>query len=146
MGIALYMQHVMGLEPCNLCILQRVAVVATALVALIAALHGPGVTGIKIYASLVMLASLTGAGLSGRQIWLQSLPADLVPACGPGLDYLIDVFPLSEVLSLVLAGDGDCAEVVWTLLGISIPGWTMVGFFGLIAIGLFVFLKPKLAH
>ena len=146
MGVALYMEHAMGLEPCNLCILQRVAVITTAFVALIAAIHGPGITGIKVYASLAMLASITGAGLSGRQLWLQSLPEDLVPACGPGLEYLLDVFPPTEVLNMVLAGDGDCAEVVWTFLGVSIPGWTMVGFFGLIAIGMFVFLKPRLAR
>ena len=143
MGVALFMEHVMGLEPCNLCILQRVAVIATAFITLIAAIHGPAVTGIKTYASLGMLASATGAGVSGRQLWLQSLPPEQVPACGPSLDYLIDVFPLTEVLSMVLAGDGDCAEVVWSFLGISIPGWTLVGFFGLIAICGFVFLKPK---
>jgi len=143
MGVALFMEHYMGLEPCNLCILQRVAVIATAVIALIAAIHGPAQTGIKIYAGLGLLASATGASLSGRQLWLQSLPADQVPACGPSLDYLMDVFPLTEVLRLVLEGDGDCAEVLWSFLGISIPGWTIIGFFGLIAICGFVFLKPK---
>ncbi|MFT4712322.1 MAG: disulfide bond formation protein DsbB [Candidatus Azotimanducaceae bacterium] len=143
MGVALYMEHAMGLEPCNLCILQRVAVIATALVALFAGIHGPNIVGIKIYASLGLLTSLAGAGLSGRQLWLQSLPADQVPACGPSLDYLVDIFPLTQVLSMVLEGDGDCAEVVWSFLGISIPGWTLVGFFGLIAICAFVFLRPQ---
>jgi disulfide bond formation protein DsbB len=143
MGVALYMEHAMGLEPCNLCILQRVAVIATAIVALFAAIHGPNIVGIKIYASLGLLTSLSGAGLSGRQLWLQGLPADQVPACGPSLDYLVDIFPLTQVLSMVLEGDGDCAEVVWSFLGISIPGWTLVGFFGLIAICAFVFLRPK---
>ena len=133
MGVALFMEHVMGLEPCNLCILQRVAVIATALIALVS----------KTYAGFGILASATGAGVSGRQLWVQSLPPEQVPACGPSLDYLIDVFPLTEVLSMVLAGDGGCAEVVWSFLGISIPGWTLVGFIGLIAICGFVFVKPK---
>ena len=87
MGVALYMEHAMGLEPCNLCILQRIAVIATAIVALFAAIHGPNIVEIKIYASLGLLTSGTGAGLSSRQLWLQSLPADQVPACGPSLDY-----------------------------------------------------------
>ncbi len=143
MGVALYMEHAMGLEPCNLCILQRVAVIATAVVALVAAIHGPTLAGIKTYAGLGALVSTAGAGISGRQLWLQSLPADQVPACGPSLDYLIDVFPLTEAVRMVLEGDGDCAEVVWSFLGISIPGWTLVGFCGLIAICGFVFLKPK---
>lgn len=146
MGVALYMEHAMGLEPCNLCILQRVAVIATAIVALFAAIHGPNIVGIKIYASLGLLTSFIGAGLSSRQLWLQGLPADQVPACGPSLDYLVDVFPLSQVLSMVLEGDGDCAEVVWSFLGISIPGWTLVGFFGLMVICAFVFLQPKTRH
>ncbi len=94
----------------------------------------PAFTGIKTYAGFGMLASATAAGVSSRQLWLQSLPPDQVPACGPPLVYLIDVFPLTEALRMVLEGDGDCAEVVWSFLGISISGWTLVGFFGLIAI------------
>ena len=146
MGVALYMEHAMGLEPCNLCILQRIAVIATAIVALFAAIHGPNIVEIKIYASLGLLTSGTGAGLSSRQLWLQSLPADQVPACGPSLDYLVDVFPLTQVLSMVLEGDGDCAEVVWRFLGVSIPGWTLVGFLVLIVICTFVFLRPKTSN
>ena len=64
-------------------------------------------------------------------------------ACGPSLDYLMDVFPLAEVLSLVLSGDGTCAEVVWTFLGISIPGWTLVGLIGLMAIGVLQIVRPR---
>ncbi len=145
MSVALYMEHAMELEPCPLCVFQRVMVIATAGVALIAALHNPGVMGIKVYGALSVLTAAGGAGLSIRQLYLQSLPADQVPACGPGLDYLMDVFPLTEVLTMVLSGDGTCAEVVWQFLGISIPGWTLVGFIGLIAIGVFQFVKPKLA-
>lgn len=144
MGVALYMEHAMQLEPCPLCIFQRVMVIATAIVALIGAIHNPGISGIKIYGGLSVLTAAGGAGLSMRQLWLQSLPEDAVPACGPGLDYLMDVFPLTEVLTMVLSGDGTCAEVVWEFLGISIPGWTLVGFIGLIAIGVFQIARPKL--
>lgn len=145
MTVALYMEHVMHLEPCPLCILQRVMVIATAIVALIAAVHGPQEFGIKIYAALMVLTSFTGGAISSRQLWLQNLPKDEVPACGASLDYLLDVFPLAEVLSMVLTGDGTCAEIAWQFLGISIPGWTLVGFVGLLLIGCFLFLKPKVA-
>lgn len=144
MAVALYMEHAMQLEPCPLCVMQRVMVIATAIVALIAAIHGPGITGIKTYGVLAALTAAVGSAISMRQLWLQSLPEDQVPACGPGLDYLMDVFPLTEVLTMVLSGDGTCAEVVWQFLGLSIPGWTLVAFIGLIIISLFQVLKPKL--
>ena len=137
MAVALYMEHAMHLEPCPLCIFQRVAVIAAGLIALVAAIHNPSVTGTRIYGGLVVAASGAGAGLSIRQLHLQSLPEDQVPACGPGLGYLMDVFPMQEVIRMVLEGDGSCAEVVWTFLGISIPGWTLVGFIGLIVLGCF---------
>ena len=137
LGVALYMEHAMHLAPCPLCILQRIAVVAAGLVALAAAIHNPGALGIRVYGGLVVAASLAGAALSSRQLYLQSLPEDQVPACGPGLDYLMDVFSPGEVIRMVLAGDGSCAEVVWTFLGISIPGWTLVGFICLTLLGIF---------
>lgn len=143
MAVALFMEHYMMLEPCPLCILQRVGVVAVAVVALMATLHNPGETGIQIYGGLMILMAALGAAVSGRQLWLQSLPEDQVPACGPGLDYLMDVFPMMEVLEMILAGDGTCAEVVWSFLGLSIPGWVMVGFIGLISIGVFQVLRPE---
>jgi disulfide bond formation protein DsbB len=146
MAVALYMEHVMALEPCPLCILQRVMVIATGIIALLAALHGPGKTGIQVYGGLVAATATGGAMLSIRQLWLQSLPADEVPSCGPSLDYLLDVFPLTEVLTMILSGDGSCAEVAWSLFGISIPGWTLVGFIGLIAIGIWQISQPRIRH
>jgi disulfide bond formation protein DsbB len=146
MAVALYMEHVMALEPCPLCILQRVMVIATGIIALFAALHGPGKTGIQVYGGLVAATATGGAMLSLRQLWLQSLPADEVPSCGPSLDYLLDVFPLTEVLTMILSGDGSCAEVAWSLFGISIPGWTLVGFIGLIVIGIWQISQPRIRH
>ena len=143
MGVALYMEHAMNLEPCPLCIMQRVMVIAVGAIALVAAIHNPQHNGIKVYGAGLTMFALGGAGLAGRQLWLQSLPADEVPACGPSLDYLMDVFPLAEALSLVLSGDGTCAEVVWTFLGISIPGWTLVGLIGLMAIGVLQIVRPR---
>ena len=145
MAVALYMEHVMRLEPCPLCVLQRVGVIAVGIVALIAAIHNSGAIGTKVYGGLVIVSAAAGGGVSLRQLWLQSLPEDEVPACGASLDYMLDVFPLMDVLSMVLAGDGTCAEVVWSFLGISIPGWTLIGFIGLIFLGLFHVMRPS-AH
>ncbi len=142
MAGALFMEYQMELEPCPLCILQRVMVIAAGMIALVAALHHPGLTGIRVYGALVALMAIIGGGISARQLWLQSLPPDEVPACGPGLEYLMDVFPLTDVLAKVLSGDGSCAEVVWSLFGISIPGWALLGFIGLTSLGLLQLLRP----
>jgi protein dithiol:quinone oxidoreductase len=131
---ALYMQHQMGLNPCYLCIVQRVFVFATGVIALLAALHNPARTGTRIYAVLTAVAAFTGSGFSIRQLWLQSLPEDQIPACGPPADYLMDSFSISEWLPMLLKGDGNCAEVQWTLFGLSIPSWLLFAF---IAMGLF---------
>ena len=145
MATALFLQYQMQLEPCPLCILQRVMVIVVGVIALLAALHNPHLVGIKIYGSAVSISALIGGGISLRQVWLQSLPADEVPACGASLDYLLDVFPLTDVLSMVLAGDGTCAEVLFKFLGLSIPGWTLLGFVGLTAVGLFQLIRPMKA-
>ena len=139
---ALYMQYVMELEPCALCITQRIFVIAIGLVALTAAIHGPGRLGVRLYSGACILFAIIGGSFSARHVWLQNLPEDLVPACGPSLDYLIENFPLSEALSLLLQGDGNCADTLWTFLGLSIPAWTLVAF---IVLGLyFVWLAIKL--
>ena len=122
---ALYMQHVMGLEPCPLCILQRVAVIGMGAVLLVAALHNPVGRGRRVYTGLTALVALFGLVTAGRNVWLQHLPPDRVPDCGPGLDYMLEVFPLSRTLELVFRGSGECAEVQWTFLGFSIPEWML---------------------
>ncbi len=134
LAVALYMQEVMELNPCYLCIVQRVFVIVTGVLALLAGLHNPGVVGRRIYSGLGALTALGGAGFAIRQLWLQSLPADQVPACGPPAEYLFDALPLADALGMLLRGDGNCAEVQWTLFGISIPGWTLMAFVALSAI------------
>lgn len=130
-GYALYAQYVLTLEPCPLCVLQRMAVIATGIVFLAAALHGPRRLGRCIYGILAFLAAAAGAGVAGRHVWLQSLPPDQVPACGPGYDYLMEAFPFSEALSRIFSGSGECAEVDWTFLGLSMPVWTLICFIAL---------------
>lgn len=128
MGFALYAQHGLGLEPCPLCIFQRIALIALGLVLLAATLHGPGPIGGRFYGILAGLCALGGAIVAGRHVWLQSLPPDKVPSCGPGLDYLLDTFPLAEALKQVFSGSGECAKVDWTFLGQSMPVWVLACF------------------
>ncbi|MES2883198.1 MAG: disulfide bond formation protein B [Pseudomonadota bacterium] len=129
----LYFQKHLGLEPCPMCIFQRVAMLATGAVFLLAALHGPKAGGRWLYSGLATLASSIGAFIAARHVWLQGLPEDQRPACGPTLDFLMQMMPLQEVITLILKGDGNCAKIDWTLLGQSIPFWTMAAFVGFIA-------------
>lgn len=137
-GAALYMQHVMHLEPCPLCIFQRVFVMAIGVVALLGVLHNPGRIGRGLYATLIGLLAIGGGAVATRQVWLQHLPADQVPECGPSLDYMLEAFPLNQTLQLVFKGSGECAAVEWTFLGFSIAEWMLVVFAGFLvyAIGL----------
>lgn len=140
---ALYMQYVDGLEPCPLCIFQRLALIAVMLVLLVATVHGPSGIGVRVYALLTAVTTLVGAAIAIRHLWLQSLPADQVPACGPSLDYMVDVFPLHEVLTTVLSGSGECADVSWRFLGLTIPGWSLVVFGGVLVVALIQLLRPR---
>lgn len=138
MAFAYYLEYLEGLTPCALCIFQRVAMVAAGLFFLAGAVHdSPGLLANGIYAGGAGLASAVGAGLAGRHVWLQSLPPGEALACGPSLDYMLDVFPLAEVVAKVLRGDGDCAEIDWSFLGLSIPAWTLAIFtlLALLALG-----------
>ncbi|MDF1589154.1 MAG: disulfide bond formation protein B [Gammaproteobacteria bacterium] len=128
LAIAGYFQMVEQLEPCPLCILQRVLTLFVGVVLLIAILHNPKQLGMRIYGSIAGLFALIGAGISARHVWLQSLPEDQVPSCGPGLNFMLENFALNDTINMVLRGSGECAEVVWTFMGISIPGWTLLAF------------------
>lgn len=136
MVTALTMQHVLKLDPCPLCILQRVLVIALGAVLLLAALHDPRRVGRRVYGVLIVVFGVLGIIVAGRHVWLQNLPADQVPECGPGLEYLLNAFPLSEALSLVFRGSGECADVQWVFLGLTIPGWTLVIFTAFTVFGL----------
>ncbi|MGH8119213.1 MAG: disulfide bond formation protein B [Gammaproteobacteria bacterium] len=139
LGFGLYLEHGLDLEPCPLCIFQRIAFIVIALIAFTGFLHGFGKVSSRIYGGLMVLAALTGAGIAGRQVWLEHLPPDKVPACGPGLDYILDTFPLSQALKMVLSGSGECAEVQWQFLGLSIAEWSLSCFLLFIVAGSFPF-------
>lgn len=141
MLFALWLQHYQNLEPCPLCVFQRVAMMATGAVALLAFLQGPGRTGRRLYAGLVLLATAGGMAVAGRHVWLQHLPPEQVPACGPGLDYWLDTFPLKDVMVKVFRGSGECAVIDWTFLGLSLPAWTLAVFVALAALALWQLLR-----
>ena len=123
-----YLQYVQGLEPCPLCMFQRIALMALGVVFLLAAVHSPRGWGGRVWGVLVLLVAGAGAALSGRHVWLQSLPPDQVPQCGMDLETMLDILPLQETIRTVLTASGECADISWTFLGLSIPAWTLVWF------------------
>jgi len=128
MGFAAYLQLVKEIEPCALCVLQRILVIVLGLAFLGGALLHLQRHWIKIYGGLIFFIATLGALVAGRQVWLQNLPADEKPGCGPGLNYLLDNFPLGDTILYMFKGTADCAQVVWTFLGLSIPSWTLFSF------------------
>ena len=135
---ALYLQYYEYQDPCPLCLLQRVVYIALMVVFLLGALHGPRRTGAVVYSTLLVLVSLIGAGIAARHVWLQHLPKDKVPECGPGLGYILDRFPLVNALEKIFRGSGECAEAGWRLMGLSIAEWSLVWFVLLGAYAVFV--------
>ena len=130
MSFALFfLQRYMGFSPCPLCIFQRIGLMIMGGFALIAAIFDPKS---KIVRLLLWLGSLAGIGwaavVAGRHVWLQHLPADQVPSCGPGLDYWLDTLPMQQVLKEVFAGSGECASIEWTFMGLSIPEQSLILF------------------
>ena len=125
-GAALYLQYALRQEPCPLCMIQRVIFIAIGITFFIAALLNPRRSAARVYSGLIVLLSLGGVAVAARHIWIQHLPKDLVPGCGPGLDYMLQNFPMAEVWQELLHGSGECAEKGWTFLTLGIPEWSLV--------------------
>ncbi len=126
MGFGMFLQYVKHQDPCPLCMVQRVIFIAILVVFALAAAHGPKRLGQRIYAALIGFLSLSGAGVAARHIWIQNLPKDQVPACGPGLDYMLETMPMADVLKELLHGSGECAAKGWTFLTLGIPEWSLL--------------------
>ncbi|SBT19264.1 Disulfide bond formation protein B [Marinomonas gallaica] len=142
LGVAFYMEYQMGLEPCPLCMLQRIAFFMIGVFSLISAL-GQNASWQRKLALPIVVLSLLGAGLAIRHLYLQSLPMEELPACLPGLSYMFEVFPWQEIMQAMIMGTGECGDVVWTFLGLSIPGWTLVAFATMALINLWIAIKAK---
>ncbi|MEM6511592.1 MAG: disulfide bond formation protein B [Pseudomonadota bacterium] len=141
MAYALYAEYVLYLMPCPLCTFQRLGVIALGLVFLIAALHNPAGWGRHIYAALLAVTTASAAYVAGYHVWMQGLPEDEVPSCGPGLSYMMESLPLLEVVKQVFEGSGSCATISWEFLGLSMPTWVLVNVLLLGAFGLWANLK-----
>ncbi len=123
-----YLQYHDGQNPCPLCLVQRAFYFGLLFVFLLATIHGPKRTGTVLYGLLGFLVAAGGGAVAGRQVWLQHLPADQVPKCGPDLYFMLDNFPLSKVFTNLFKGSGECAEVSWRFLGLSIAEWSLAWF------------------
>ncbi len=143
LAYAYYAQYVLHLEPCPLCIFQRVGIFAVGVVFALAAAHDPANWGRRVYAGLISLAALATAGVAIRQLYIQSLPPGTVAACGASLDFMLKVFPLTDVLVKVLTGSGECAKVEWRFLGLAMPGWVLIASIALGGYGLWANLRRR---
>lgn len=142
-GAALYLQYVLRQEPCPLCMIQRVIFIVIGVLFFVAAMHNARQVGAKAYSVLIALTALGGVAVASRHIWLQHLPKDQVPACGPGLDYMLQHFPMAEVWQELMHGSGECAAKGWTFLTLGIPEWSLLGYVLLGAFALLVGWKKS---
>ena len=137
LGYAWYAQGVLRVDPCPLCIFQRIGVAAMGLVFLVAGLHAPQGWAARVYGVLLALTALLTMGVAARHVWIQHLPEDAVPACGAGLNFLLQEFPLGEVIRKVLTGSGECHQVNWTFLSLAMPTWVLLAAAGLGTLGVY---------
>lgn len=142
-GFALFLQYARHQDPCPLCMVQRVFFIALLVMFALAALHGPKRLGGRIYAGLIALLAIGGASVASRHIWIQHLPKDQVPACGPGLDYMLETMPMSSVLKELMHGSGECAEKGWTFLTLNIPEWSLICYVALGVWAVLIALRRK---
>jgi protein dithiol:quinone oxidoreductase len=131
LSFGFYLQYVKHQDPCPLCMVQRVIFVAILVLFATAALQAPRRIGKRVYAFFITLLSVAGVAVAGRHIWIQNLPKDQVPACGPGLEYMLDTFPMAEVFKELLHGSGECAEKGWSFLSLGIPEWSLLCYIAL---------------
>lgn len=125
-GYALYSQAYLGLEPCPLCIFQRIGIALLGVAFLAAALHDPRGWGRYLYAAAIALTALATLLVAARHVYVQSLPPGSLPSCGAPLTVLLQFTPVWEVVRKVLTGSGECSEVNWRFLGLAMPAWVLL--------------------
>ncbi len=136
LAFGLYLQHVEGLNPCPMCIVQRYALIGVTVLALVGwRLKRP--VGFMVVGFWVALMSGFGAFVAARQSWLQWYPPEVV-TCGRDFYGMVENFPINRVVPMIFKGSGDCTKVDWTFLGGSIANWSFVCFvgFALVALGM----------
>jgi disulfide bond formation protein DsbB len=140
---AFYFEIYLGLEPCPLCMVSRAVVFTLGVFFLLAALHNPSGLTRKLYHGVLSLISTLGIAVSTQHVYLQSLPADEVPSCGPSLNYMLDTLPMSEVLKKLMEGSGSCAESSWEFMSLSMPAWMLIIFSGFLVLSIYPFFKRE---
>lgn len=140
---AYYFEYMLYMDPCPLCIMQRIAVLLVGVAGLLGFLLAHNQVARLSSGVFMVLSAVFGMAVAGRHVWIQSLPADQVPSCGPSLDYMVDTLPWAEVLSVMLRGNGNCADSHWAFLGLSMPQWALVWFIGFAFVGIYLALKSK---
>jgi disulfide bond formation protein DsbB len=142
-GIGLFIQQKYHLEPCPLCISQRIAFMAVGVAFLVAAIHNPATLGRRFYGVLQFIAALAGAGIALRHIWVQNHASEIMAECGVGFDYMFENFPLQKALQLVFKGTGDCAKIDWTMFGMTIPQLSLIAFISMVIYAAFLAVLKK---
>jgi len=140
---AVYFQFVLGLEPCPLCITQRLILLVAGTIFLAGAIHNPGRRGMRVYASIGILTTLLGMGVAVYHFLLQLMPNNELASCGPGASYILKHMALADAIRLFLTGTGDCTQIVWSLFGLSMPFWVALCFAGLVGLCIFQFALSK---
>jgi protein dithiol:quinone oxidoreductase len=141
LALGYYLQHVVGLEPCPMCVVQRYALILIAIWAIITPARGRkslNYTG----SVLLIITALAGAFVAARQSWLQWYPPEIV-SCGRDIYGMIETFPLQNVLPMILKGSGDCTKIDWTFLGGSIANWSFVCFCSFAMVAIWNLLRNK---
>jgi protein dithiol:quinone oxidoreductase len=138
-----FLQYFDGQDPCPLCLVQRGFYYAVLATFALAATHGPKKTGNTVYCGIAALWALGGFGVAARQVWLQHLPADQVPACGPDLFFMLENLPVLRTIEKLFAGSGQCAEVNWRFLGLSIAEWSLAWFAALALYALWLAVRRR---
>lgn len=142
LGFALYGEHVLGMIPCPLCIFQRIAFMVMGVFFLFGALFAPRGKMRWLYTGGVIIGALAGIGTAARHLWLQTLPADQVPSCGPNLGYMMDAFPFAKMLKMVFTGSGECAKLE-PILGLPMPAWTLFWYLVLLIWAIYAAMRKR---
>ena len=144
MGYAMYSEIYLHLDPCNLCIFQRIAVIAMGIVFALGAIVGPrSAGGRKAWSLSAVLMALAGIAVAARHLWIQSLPEDQIPSCGAPLKDMLQMMSVGKVIVKVFGGSGECAKITWRLFGLSMPGWVLISLVVLAAWALFAGFRNR---
>jgi len=143
LATAYYFEYVLYMDPCPLCIMQRIAVLLVGLAGLAGFLFARNQIARMVSSGFMLLSALLGIGVAGRHVWIQGLPADEVPTCGPSLEYMVDTLPWAEVLTVMLRGNGNCADLQWSFIGLSMPQWMIVWFIGFAITAVYMIISAK---